>query len=451
MLAIVAAIFGATSGICMADAVISPLPNAGVGVTGSEGGATVSTGQEAVPGLYMADVDQRITKMRPMASPIDQISRFSHSSKASAQEVEFYSVSTRPVRTTLGTAIAEQTSGITVELISADAGMFTKDDTIRVLGVKGFINGDESQPSAQDLVLHVAGSDNTSNNPVVFAVNGLNNGTSGVNTWVPAIPAGTILIRMGKACSEIDAQTSQFYSIPTKEPQYCQNFMLQVEESTFNKMTTTTEVPWNFSDIEEAGIYDMRLGMESSFLFGVRAKIKHPLKNAALTYYTGGIWWQAGRDISIGHIDATTTDAIISDDDLVDVARELFTGTDRGSQQKVLFAGSGLLAALSKIKSDKYIYKDSVEKWGLKFKSFDTEFGEVLVLYHDLFDQNGMEDEGLAIDTEYLDKKTFVSFAQNALNLKESGQRNTEGVVIQEVCCLNLRYANAHARVKLAA
>jgi hypothetical protein len=447
LLALVAILFGATGGVCMAEAAITPLPDAGKTVTGSEGGMTITAGMEAVPELYMSDVDKRITKMRPMASPIDQISRYATALKAEAMEVKFYSTSTRPIKTTLQTAIARQTTGTSVVLAPEDANMFTDDDTIRVVGQKGYIDGDETKPSDEDLVLHVAGIDETTGNPAVYAVNGLKD-TGGQTTFVPAITAGTTLIRMGKACAEIDAQTAKFFNIPTPESQYCQNFMMQVEESTFDKITLK-EADWNFSDIEEDGIYDMRVGQENSYLFGAKKMLIHPRKKNA-TWFTGGIWWMAGRDITIGTWDGAAGVAVIQDDQLIDVAREMFTGTETGSKRKVLFAGSGLLAALSKIKSEKFTYKESVEVWNLKFKSFDTDFGEVLVMHHDLFDQNGMENEGLAMDPNYLTKKTFISFDSNALDLKNAGVRNTQAKVLQEVCCLYLRYKNAHARIKLA-
>ena len=461
LLAILAIVTGAAGGVCMAETVavnppfgstpptaaIGTNPEGGASVANSPGGMTMTTGMEAVAELYMSDVDKRITKMRPMASPIDQISRHATALKAEAMEIKFYSTSTRPIKTTLVAAIARQSAGTTVVLSPEDANMFTEDDTIRVVGQKGYIDGDEAKPSDEDLVLHVAGVDDTTGNPVVYAVNGLKD-TGGQTTWVPAIPVDRVLIRMGKACAEIDIQTAKFHNIPTPEIQYCQNFMMQVEQSTFDKITLK-EVDWTFSDIEEDGIYDMRVGQECSYLFGAKKVIKHPRKKNN-TWFTGGIWWMAGRDITIGTWDGTAGTAVIEDHQLIDVAREMFTGTETGSKRKILFAGSGLLAALSKIKTEKFVYKESVEVWNLKFKSFDTDFGEILVMHHDLFDQNGMENEGLAIDPNYLTKKTFISFETNALDLKKAGIRNTNATVLQEVCCLYLRYKNAHARIKLA-
>lgn len=109
-----------------------------------------------------------------------------------------------------------------------------------------------------------------------------------------------------------------------------------------------------------------------------------------------------------------------------------------------------MLSAFSKIKSEKFRLKDTVEVWNLKFKSWDTDFGEVLTIHHELFDVNGMSDCGFAMDPEYLSKKTHISWARNVLDLQKAGIRRTDAVVIQEVSCLYLRYAKAHARMRLA-
>jgi hypothetical protein len=254
---------------------------------------------------------------------------------------------------------------------------------------------------------------------------------------------------MGKACAELDVQTGRFNNIPTAETQYCQNFMIQVEQSTFDAIAKK-EVDWTFSDLEEDSIYDMRLGQENTFLFGDKRCISHISKDGQKTYFTGGIWYQAGKDIEVGQWDATKNCAVISDEDLVNIAKDLFVGTGCGNKRKILFCGSDMLAAFSKIKSEKFRLKDTVEAWNLKFKSWDTDFGEVLTIHHELFDQNDMSDYALAIDPEYLTKMVHVSWGRNVLNLKEAGIRNTNAVVMQEVACIYLRYAKAHARMRLA-
>lgn len=456
-LGIVSVLLGASSDVFMAAA--SDLPDAGKTNSGSgndnpDGIATETQGrQDGDPEFYTKDIDKRIVKIRPMATPVDQISRYAKAQHSDSFEVKYYSVGTRPITCKTTTAITAQTTGASIALPVDDPKMFTLDDTIRVVGVKGKYNEkgvayDTNDENVPDLVLCVCGMDATTSMPTVYAVNGnLDNDKQAI--YVPAIPAGTTLVRMGKACGELDVQTGRFNNIPTAEIQYCQNFMIQVEQSTFDKIAKK-EVDWSFSDLEEDGIYDMRLSQENTFLFGVKNVIRHTTKNGMATWFTGGIWYMAGKDIEVGEWDATQKCAVISDDNLVDITKDLFVGTGIGNKRKILFCGSEMLSAFSKIKSEKFRLKDTVEVWNLKFKSWDTDFGEVLTIHHELFDANDMSDCGFAMDPEYLTKKTHVSWSRNILDLKKAGVRNTDAVVIQEVSCLYLRYAKAHARMRLA-
>ena len=457
MLTILSAVTGATSGVMMANA--SELPDAGVThggehTTGQEGIATETAGREDDPELYSKHIDSLITKIRPMATPVDQISRYAKSSQSDSFEVKYYSVGTRPVSCQLAGEVAKQTTGASVVLPVDDANMFTLDDTIRVVGVKAITDEkgvayDQADENTPDLVLCVCGRDNNTNMPVVYAVNGNIDPATQQSIFVPALSEGATLVRMGKACGELDVQTGRFNNLPNAEIQYCQNFMIQIEQSTFDKIAKK-EVDWTFSDLEEDGIYDMRLSQENTYLWGAKNVIRHPAKDGMATWFTKGIWWMAGKDIEVGEWDADAQTAVISDDNLVDITKDLFVGTGIGNKRKILLCGSDMLSAFSKIKSDKFRLKETVEVWNLKFKSWDTDFGEVLTIHHELFDLNGMADCGFALDPDYLTKKVHLSWSRNLLDLKTAGVRNTNAVVIQEVACIYLRYAKAHARMRLA-
>lgn len=464
LMSLVAMVCGAGSSVIMAAA--SSLPDAGVTNQGAsvgdapsnDGIATETQGRaDGDPEMYTKDIDSKITKIRPMATPIDQISRYGKFLKTDSMIVKYYSVGTRAIKTALKEAVSAQSGGASVVLNVDDPNMFTLDDTIRVVGIKAITKPDGTAYTADeqksnacpDLVLCVCGRDSNSNMPVVYAVNGTMDTSTKTPIFLPAIPAGTTLIRMGKACGELDVQTGRFNNLPTSEEQYCQNFMIQVEQSTFDKIASK-EVDWNFSDIEEDSIYDMRLAQENTFLFGSKARIKHISKDNIDTWFTGGIWYMAGKDVTVGVYNKTTGQVEITDDNLVEISKDLFVGTGIGNKRKVILAGSDLLEALSKVKSEKFRLKENVEAWNLKFKSWSTDFGELLVIHHELFDMNGMADCGFALDPEYLTKKTHISWQRNVLDLKSAGVRNTDAVVIQEVACLYLRYAKAHARLQLA-
>lgn len=458
MLTLLGFILGSANGVVMAAA--ADLPDAGKTASGNPGDgnggiATETQGREdGDPEMYTKDIDKKITKIRPMATPIDQISRYATSQPSDSFEVKYYSLGTRPISCKTNAQMeAMATSASSIKLLVDDASMFTIDDTIRVVGVKGITGPDGVAYKGAikpDLVLCVCGIDDESSAPIVYAVNGTKN-SAGSPICTPTIPNGTTLVRMGKACGELDVQTGRFNNLPTAEIQYCQNFMIQVEQSTFDKIAGK-EVDWSFSDLEEDGIYDMRLTQENSYLFGARNKISHVKKNGIIQWFTGGIWYMAGKDIEVGHKETGGEGSVVvvSDDDLVDISKDLFVGTGIGNKRKIILAGSEMLCALSKIKSEKFRLKESVEKWDLKFKSWETDFGELLVIHHELFDINGMSDCAFALDPEFLKKKVHVSWTRNVLDLKKSGVRNTEAVVLQEVACLYLTYPKAHARMKLA-
>ena len=369
-LMILAFVTGASSGVMMAEA--SNLPDAGKTTAGADGtggtdGISTETGgrETGDPNFYLGDVDKRIVKIRPMATPIDQISRYAKSSSTNSFEVKYYSVGTREIKCSTNKKLEAMLSGASVSLPVDDLNMFTLDDTIRVVGVSAITKPDgtkytEDDSNVPDLVLCVCGKDSSTNLPTVYAVNGKMDDSSKQPILVPEIPQGTTLVRMGKACGELDVQTGRFNNIPMPETQYCQNFMIQVEQSTFDKIAAK-EVNWNFSDIEEDGVYDMRLAMENTYLFGVKQVIKHIAKDGMNTWFTGGIWWMAGKDIEVGEWDTDKKCAIITDENLVDITKDLFVGTGIGNKRKILFCGSDMLSAFSKIKIPLERYRGGME------------------------------------------------------------------------------------------
>lgn len=449
VLVAVSALFG--GGVAMATATAmggeaASMPEGGTTITDSGAGATVTTGMEVTeevdPDFYAKAVDERITRMRPMRTPIDQITRKASSiSRVNSMVVQYYSVATRPIKATLTSEVAAMT-GSSVTLPVSDPNMFSETDTIRVHNVKGY-KEDGTTKDDKDLMLYVVGK-NDDGFPNVIAVNGQKS-TSG-NTKTPVLPKDTVLIRMGRAASEIDVETGNFYNLPEPSEQFCQKFMMQVEQSTAHKMWEK-KVDWNFSDIEEDGIYDMRLGMENSFLFGIKGKSKDPRKSGADVYFTGGIYWMVGKKMGLGVVDNGV--ATITDDEMVDFLKDLFTGNDSGNGQKIGFAGSDALAALAKMKSERFKVVKEFEKWGLKFTSFDSNFGKLLVMHHELLDKNEKKDEILVIDPEYLRKKHFITWNRQEYDMAKLAKRDTQAVVMKEASCCYLTYPNAHAIVKL--
>ncbi|MCC8038516.1 MAG: DUF5309 domain-containing protein [Bacteroidales bacterium] len=391
----------------------------------TDGPLTTSMTEEIAPGLLRNEIDNRIVKIRPMATPVDQITRCSGSRAAGSMVVDYYSVDTKKVETKLKKASTGSTSDTPLTLTVEDKNMFEASETVLVPGVKASSGG--------ELVLYVVG--RTQANTVnVISVNNFDEDMVPV---IPALEADQVLVRMGRAAAELDVQTTSFEAVPTKAQNFCQIFKAQIEQSTLMKLANK-EVGWTFNDQEEVAIYDMRLGMEKNFLFGHKASVKDP--NKGEVYLTGGIWQQAGRDHELKYE--------FTEQDLIGMCYAAFT-KNSGSSRKILIAGSELVEAINKTPFSRLVNsQDRVTKWGIDFHEIVSKFGSLYVLPSEIFDQCGHGRHGLIVDPEYVVKYSHIPFKTEKLDLRTSGQRNTDAIVITEASCMVLRYPDAHVRVK---
>ena len=119
-----------------------------------------------------------------------------------------------------------------------------------------------------------------------------------------------------------------------------------------------------------------------------------------------------------------------------------------GSNRKILIGGTGLIEAINKLDYNKVISaNDTVTKWGIDFTELRSKFGTLYVLHSEVFDQCGHYYDGFVIDPEYITKYCHVPFRAEKLDLRKSGVRNTDAIVVTEASCLVLRYPQAHMRV----
>lgn len=418
-------------------------------VTGVEGGKHVVNGpltldavNESGNGMLLNEIDKQIVKIRPMATPIDQLSRCAGAKSSGSMIVDYYNVDTKETKCELKDDYIEpfedevNDNAARATLNTTNNDVFDVSDTILVADVTGYAE-DGVTDTNNGLVLYVL-SKTEEGHLNVMAVNGKKIGD--VDCCVPTIPSGTALIRMGRAATELDVQSPQFEALPKKAQNNCQIFKMQIEQSTLQKIANK-EVGWTMSDQEEAAIYDMRLGMEKSFLFGVKRKI-YDFKKKEYVLFTGGIWYQAGKDF--------TLDISKKEDSVIEMMRKAFTG-NAGSKRKILVGGSKLIGELNKLNYTRIVSNgETTTKWGIDFSEISSKFGRLYVMLSEVFDDCGMEGCGLIIDPEYIQKYSHLPFGTEALDLKSAGVRNTDALVITEASCLVLRYPKAHMRVKLS-
>lgn len=400
-------------------------------VTGAAGAShligsplTNAVTRETAPDLLLNDIDSRIVKVRPMATPVDQISRISDARKCKSMIAEYYSVDTVPAMTTVAEDTAENKSKDSGAIKVETPSIFSVTETVLIPDIT--VDGKKT-----DCVYYVTAVEDTQIKVRVI-------GRDNEQTKFPLIPAGSSVIRMGRAAAELDVQTTQAQAIPVKHKNYCQIFKAQVELGNLQRVAAK-EVGWSLTDQEELAVIDMRQGMEKSFLFGKGYRFD---KGAGFgeVFMTEGIWHQTDNDFRY-------TKGRLTPQRLVALSRQAFTGCG-ASSRKVLIAGSGLIEALSSMETVKMVgATQTVTRWGIDFTEIHTKFGRLYVVLSETFDACGHPDDGMIIDPEYLQKYVHLPFRTLPIDLSKSGQRNTRVTVLTEASCLVLRYPTAHVRI----
>ncbi len=404
---------------------------------------SVTTVQQAAPEVYEDQYDKLLTKIRPVRTPIDQISRRAARSKSvKAMEFKFGTIDYLPIKTTLKTQIAAATAPSSdfepFDVVPQNVGVFNRRDIIIVKGAKGY-KEDGVTESGEDLKLWVLDRDKNTKLSCI-AINGKT--VSGKKGCVgEAITVGTTLVRIAKACAELDSQAPGYAILPVTGDQYCQKFMAQVEQSTIDKLTAK-RFDITLSDQEEATLADMRLGMEGAFIFGTKSKFLDP-ETMRYVWTTQGIWNQVIAKQPYKKNSSFWTVAQV-----IDLAKTVFTGAGAGkSDKRLVICGSELLAELEKAFVGNYTFIHKVSKWDLTFTEVQTNFGSFMFILDEVFDLHGQPGDGLILDAEYLERFTFEPFHANTLDLDAQGTRDSKARVLREISAMVLKSPKNHMKI----
>lgn len=464
-----------------------PLDGPGGGGKGAEWQGDAQHQQEEMGNFdyYMAYVNPKVVELKLESCPIDQILRAAKKiTPVDGIRVEYYSIGQRPISSKLTKKVNATSNGAVVTLEVDDVTAFDRGDIIMVPDVMGYLEDGTTQSTMVPLQLRVKNCDD-SFYPICYALNGKKNAKSNKNCDVPDIPADAKLIRLGRAAGEKEVETGSYYSLPDKSYQYCQRFIMQVEESIINRMSKT-QVKWDFTRQEKMAMDDMRYGQERSGLFGVRS-VTHGGADVGLVYTMNGIFWEAGKDIQIGHwqpkmeIDEngdkvpvtakltvpSETDAekqagetkevekkvyeyVISEKDLTAFIAAILKDAGNSSRTKLLFVDNLIYQAFANLRSTRRIITETekdYQGWKLDFETFTSMGVKILIYRHDAFNQWDMDGRAFCLDDRYLDKYVFGPWQRTEYDFKKLFVRNSTGVVMEEYSCWTLSFPEAHARV----
>ena len=310
MVAMLAMILSSGSAFALADdpAITSPVGDleGGPGV-GAAGAKLRTEAQEIMEGdangikdfdYYQKQINKHIVEMKLESCPVDQILRSSkRTNKSSDIRVKYYQIGQRPIKSTLSEAINATSTGAATKIKPTNVSAFDSMDVIMFTDVMGYKADGTTRETLKPLQVRVVGRD-TDLYPMVIALNGKKNVSNNNNWDLPDIPLGATMLRLGRAAGETDVETASYYNLPDPSEQYCQRYIMQAEETVIERMSTKV-VDWDFSKQERVAMDDMRDGIERSGLFGVKSVTRYG-KNGNV-YTTGGIYWEAGKDIQLGH------------------------------------------------------------------------------------------------------------------------------------------------------
>lgn len=492
MVAIVAMVFcsGTTFAIADDPAITSPVGDLNGGPGAGVAGDNNRTQSEAIMegemqdfDYYQKQINKHIVEMKLESCPIDQILRSStKTNKSSDIRVKYYQIGQRPIMTTLNTAISATSTGTATAIDPVNNTCFDSMDTIIFPGIFGYQEDGTSRDTLKSLMVRVVGRQDATLNPIVIAVNGKKNVSKG-NRWdLPDIPAGATMLRLGRAAGEKDVETASYYQLPEASEQYCQRFIMQAEESVIERMSQKI-VDWDFSKQERVAMDDMRDGIERSGLFGIKSVGRYG--NNGNVYTTGGIYWEAGKDLELGHwqpkleidengnkkavtvqvenpaydpetpsseqyLTKTVYEYAISEKELTNFIHLAIQNAGNGSRTKLLFVDNLIYMALSNLKSQRRIImqtESNYNNWHLDFESFTSMGTKILIYRHDSFNYMGMSGCAFLLDPRYLEKWVFGDWSRKEYDLKDLFIRNSNAVVMEEFSCWTLYFPNAHARV----
>lgn len=441
---------------------------AAMAMTGVPTSSTVTTADSDSysPEMLPEDICDNVIQMLPSRTPIDTIMRnVGRKQRATSQKVGYYQASYKAMNdglnssaTGAGTSVSvpasSNTASTTNQLLSIYVSVQTPDiwrqsDTLlmrdlSLTGTKGSGVVGSTSTYTDDVMFYVE--EKSSNILKLVPIGGIKGTSSNADSYiVPTFTSSTEIIRMGQAKSELSITTDPFAIYPALSHQYCQNFMAQIEESTFNRLSRK-EANWGFSNYEQVNIMSMKMEMELSMLFGQEGQIT---SGNDRTYFTRGITRDIENVLTYGT--STSGDRTITADQYNNWLKEVFDGNN-GSTNRVLFAGSGLVKSLSLVE-DFTKNMSSVEKdasLGVDVRKVQSYFGTLDIVLSPLFKEAGWEDYGLILDIEHVVKHEFVPLSVTDLDLKSSGQRNANAKVLQEVSALTLRHPDCHAIIKPA-
>lgn len=397
---------------------------------------TVSAAAEVTGGigtgsLVDRDLDEELFRFNSDDTPLMNLMLKAKRVKVSSPEVEHYMIDeARSVLTVTEDVENSMKMQAILPLGPQDQNLPRPYSTLLVKGVSGYnAEGNEATPG-KDLMLFVMGTDPTTNNPIVRAVNGRKIQAEDEFSTVPAIPAGTKVVILANSLYETQKEVDPDLIVPQPTKIYLQKRgMNQVVSDYFESQKK--KIPFSKAIIAEQAIANFKVRGNRTLWAGRAGKFKLgiPRMGMQYVYCTEGLRWQFKRELM--HKGRWTVENIIA------LAKMFFTGEDV-PKTALLLAGKNLLEQIQCIDFSKHPeiqISTKVNPIGWTVTNFHTVFGDIEIKREPTLDRLGWSNSGALIGENRL--VHYVYSAEHSFSDRVEGEEATRnGILIWDALAL---------------
>lgn len=396
---------------------------------------TVSVAAEATGGLdaghfIETDIDEELFRFNSDDTPLMNLMLRAKRVKVTSPVVDHFMIDEPRSFVDTTEDVTGGIAQVTLPLSTEDQGLPRPSTTLLMKGVDGYDAEGTTRMAGTPLMLYVVSIDNTSNNPVVRAVNGQRQNPGDEYTIIPDIPAGTRCVILSNSLHETQKEVDPEMIVPQPRRVYLQKRgMNQVVSDYFESQRK--RMPFTKAVLAEQAIANFKVRGNRTLWSGRAGKFKINVPGMGMQYVycTEGLRWQFKREVQIV--------GGWSIEKLVGLAKTFFTGEDI-PKTALLLAGKNLLEQLQNVDFSRHPeiqITSKVNSLGWSVTNLHTVFGDIEIKREPTLDRLGWSNSGALIGENRL--VHYVYSAEHSFSDRVEGQEATRnGILIWDALAL---------------
>ena len=386
--------------------------------------AALMTGGIGGGNFIEPDIDEELFRFNSDDTPLMNLMLKAKRVKVSSPEVDHYMID--EPRSSVRTQTDIKSTGamqVVLPLAGNEQSVPRLHTTLLVRGVDGYSEDGSRRTPGKDLMLFVTGTDPTTNNPIVRAVNGMKDNAANEFCTVPAIPAGSVCVLLANSLYETQKEVDPDLIVPQPQKVYLQKRgMNQVVSDYFDSQRK--RIPFAKAIIAEQAIANFKVRGNRTLWAGRAGKFKLevPRMGHQYVYCTEGLRWQFKRELE--HTGEWTVERIIA------LAKMFFTGEDV-PKTALLLAGKNLLEQIQCIDYSRHPeiqITTKVNSVGWTVTNFHTVFGDIEIKREPTLDRLGWSNSGALIGENRL--VHYIYSSEHSFSDRVEGEEATRSGIL---------------------